>query len=41
MRYFYLILIFSELTSPSLWGGYYVQLRVNPIAVLIGEPSLD
>jgi len=27
-------------TSPSLWGGYYVQLRVNPFALIIGGPIL-
>ncbi|MDX1813220.1 MAG: hypothetical protein R3319_00350 [Candidatus Bathyarchaeia archaeon] len=36
--------IFSHLlgfqTSVSLWGGYYVQLRVNPFALLIGGPFL-
>jgi hypothetical protein len=27
-------------TSPSIWGGYYVQLRVNPFALIIGGPIL-
>jgi MFS family permease len=27
-------------TSPSLYGGYYVQLTVNPFALIIGGPIL-
>jgi hypothetical protein len=27
-------------TSPSLWGGYYVQLIVNPFTLIIGGPIL-
>jgi hypothetical protein len=37
-------LIFASIlgfqTSPSFWGGYYVQLKVNPFALLIGGPIL-
>ncbi len=27
-------------TYPSLWGVYYVQLKVNPFSLLIGGPFL-
>jgi len=32
--------LFGFQTSPSIWGGYYVQLRVNPFALIIGGPIL-